>query len=208
VANGIAPDTLADHGVPGRRSRSWAGLAVITAGIAAAAVVVPPLITPDHHQRAAAPLPSPSAAAPSPAASAPVTPSATPSASRASFTPIAAEAEGALSILTGDAAATDCVTCHGGGRVRYIGNSSRVTVRATVPVSGRRTLTIVYEADGPRSLKVSVNDGPPRTFPVTGPGWTTPRTLHFTADLSAGPLRVSLFNDESPAPDIDAILLS
>jgi hypothetical protein len=208
VANGIAPDTLAGHGVPARRSRSWAGVAVVTAGIAAAAIVVPPLITPDHHHRAAAPVPSPSAASSSPSPSAPVTPSATPSANPASFTPIAAEAEGAGSILTGDAAKTDCTTCHGGGRVRYIGNSSRVTVRATVPVSGRRTLTVVYEADGPRSLKVSVNDGAPHTYSVTGPGWTTPRTFHFTADLPSGPLRVSLFNDESPAPDIDAVLIS
>jgi hypothetical protein len=207
VADGIAPDTLPGHHLPVRRSRSWVGLAVVTAGIAAAAVVVPPLIAPDHHQRAVAPVapvPSSSAASPSPSPSATVTPSATP----VSFTPIAAEAEGAGSILTGGAAKTDCAACHGGGRVRYICDSCRVTVRATVPVSGRRTLTVVYEADGPRFLKVSVNGGIPRTYPVTGPGWTTPRTFHFTADLPAGPLRVSLFNDESPAPDIDAVLIS
>jgi hypothetical protein len=210
VANGIAPHTSAPHGVPAGRFRSWAGLAVVTAGIAAAAVVVPPLITPDHHRAVApaAPVPSPSAASPASSPSAPVTPSATPSATPASFTPIAAEAEGADGILTGSAAKTDCAACHGGGRVRYIGVSSRVTVLATIPVSGRRKLTVVYEADGTRSLKVSVNNGAPRTYSVSGPGWETPRTFHFTADLPAGPLRVSLFNDESPAPDIDAVLIS
>ena len=208
MANGIAPDVRPGRRVSARRSRPWVGVAVVTAGIAAAAVVVPPLIVPDHHQRAlaptpsASPSPSPSATSPSPAARA------TTSAAPASFTPIAAEAEGAGSVLTGGAARTDCPACHGGGRVRYVCNSCRVTVRATVPVSGRRTLTVVYEADGPRFLKVSVNDGVPRTYPVTGPGWDTPRSFHFTADLPTGPLRVSLFNDESPAPDIDAVLIS
>jgi hypothetical protein len=173
------------------------------AGIAAAAVVVPPLIAPDRHHRAVAPVQAPSA--PTVTSSAPtVTPSATP----ASFAPIAAEAESASSILTGGAAKTDCAACHGGGRVRYVCNSCRVTVRATVPIAGRRTLTVVYETDGPRFLKVSVNDGAPRTYPVTGPGWTSPRTFQFTADLPTGPLRISLFNDESPAPDIDAVLIS
>lgn len=207
MVNGIAPDTRPGHRVPERRSRSWAGLAVVMAGIAAAAVVVPPLIAPDHHHpRAVAPVQTPSAVTVTPSA-ATVTPSAT-KATPSSFAPIAAEAESASSILTGGAARTDCAACHGGGRVRYICDSCRVTVRATVPVSGRRTLTVVYETDGPRFLKVSVNDGVPRTYPVTGPGWTTPRTFHFTADLPTGPLRVSLFNDDSPAPDIDAVLIS
>ena len=204
MADGITPDIVPGHHVPARRSRSWAGLAVVTAGIAAAAVVVPPLIAPDHRQRAIAPVPAPSAAVTSPSPSAPVVTSAP----AATFSPIAAEAEAASSILTGGAATTDCTACHGGGRVRYICNNCRVTVRTNVPVAGRRTVTIVYEADGPRFLKVSVNDGAPRTYPVTGPGWTTPRTFQFTADLPSGPLRVSLFNDESPAPDIDAVLIS
>ncbi len=210
MVNGIAPDTQPGHRVPAPRSRPWAGLAVVLAAIAAAAVVVPPLIAPDHHHpRAAAPVPAPSATMPATAATAAPSPAtATSSATPASFVPIAAEAESASSILTGGAVRTDCATCHGGGRVRYVCNSCRVTVRATVPVSGRRTLTVVYEADGPRFLKVSVNGGAPRTYPVTGPGWTSPRTFHFTADLPTGPLRVSLFNDESPAPDIDAVLIS
>jgi hypothetical protein len=218
VANGLAPDTLPDHRVPTPRSRPWAGLALVTAGIAAVAVVVPPLIAPDRHHRAGAPVVSPSAPASPPSAlvtpsAAPsaipsAIPSATPSVTPASFTPIAVEAEGTGSILTGDAAGTACDACHGGGRVRYLGDTSRVTLRATVPVAGRRTLTVVYEADGPRLLKVKVNDGVPRTYPVTGPDWDTPRTFHFTADLPAGPLRVTLFNDESPAPDVDAVLIS
>lgn len=211
MVNGSAPDTLLGHRGPARRSRPWAGLAVVMAGIAAAAVVVPPLIAPDHHHRAAAPIQAPSVTPVRTPSAATVTPSAvtfTPSATPAAFTPIAAEAESASSTLTGGAARTGCAACHGGGRVRYVCYSCRVTVRATVPVSGRRTLTIVYESDGPRSLKVSVNGGVPRTYPVTGPGWTSPRTFHFTADLPTGPLRVALYNDESSAPDIDAVLIS
>ena len=32
---------------------------------------------------------------------------------------------------------------------------------------------------------------------MTGPGWETPRSFRFTADLPSGPLRLTLFNDES-----------
>jgi hypothetical protein len=193
VANGIVPD---------RRRSQWLGLTAVTVAIAIAAVVVPPLIAPRHHAAPPAPPASSSpTAVPSSASSAASPPP-------ARFIPITVEAEDPRTVLTGGAAPTDCDTCHGGGRVRYICATCRVTVRATLPVAGRRTVTVVYEVDGPRLLKVSVNDGPATDHRVTGPDWATPRTLRFTADLPAGPLRIALFNDESPAPDVDAVVIS
>jgi len=190
------PDTVRPSG---RRSQ-WLGLASVTVGIAVAAIVVPPLITPRHH----VPPPAASSAAPTTSLAQPAAGASSP----AQFAPITIEAEDPHNTLSGGAAATECATCHGGGRVRYICAACRVVLRATMPVSGRRTVTVFYEADGPRSLKVRVDDARAASWPVTGPGWTTPRSFHFTADLPAGPLRLTLYNDESPAPDVDAVVIT
>lgn len=200
---------MIDSSVSGTsRVGQWAGLAVLAIGIAVATVTVPPLITP-RHDRQPVTLPVTPSVTPSPTvAAAPVVPTSSATRPPARFTPITVQAEDPRNTLTGGAAATDCATCRGGGRVRYICADCRVVVRATVPVAGARTVTVVYEADGRRSLKVSVNGATPRTWPVTGPGWETPRTLKFTADLPAGPLRLSLFNDESAAPDVDEVVIS
>jgi hypothetical protein len=201
VANGIAPDT--------RRRSSWLGFAVVIAAIAVAAVVVPPLIAPHHHAspRASSPAPvtsSVSSAAPSATVAQPLAATSAP----ARFAPITVEAEDPRNTLSGGAAATGCGTCRGGGRVRYVCLDCRVTVRATVPVAGKRTVTVFYEVDGDRSLKVSINDAKAGRWPVNGPGWDTPRSFRFTADLPAGPVRLTLFNDESPAPDVDEVVIS
>ena len=191
---------------PARRLGQWLGLTALAVGIAVATVVVPPLITPRHDRPAAAPVSSaPVLSTPAGASPVPATVAARPP---ARFTPITVQAEDPGNTLTGGAAATDCATCRGGGRVRYLCTACRVVVRATVPVAGARTVTVVYEADGRRALKVSVNGGEARTWPVTGPGWETPRTLRFTADLPAGPLRLALFNDETSAPDVDEVVIS
>ncbi|GIF75122.1 hypothetical protein [Asanoa siamensis] len=199
MANGIAPDTLPGRHRPGRRQ--WLGLAVVAAVVGVATVAVPPLIAPRHDPPAAASSPAPTVVSSAPATS----PSASPS---ARFVPVTIEAEDPGNVLTGGAAPTECATCRGGARVRYLCLSCVVTLHGTVPVSGRRTVTVVYETDGYRSLKVSVNGAAPRTWQVSGPDWTTPRSFRFTADLPAGPLRVSLFNDESPAPDVDQVVIS
>ena len=206
MANGIVPDALPEHRPRPRHRSPWLGLTVVTAGIAIAAVVVPPLIAPRHHADPPAALASSPAVVSAPAPSSGSASPASPSPAR--FTPITAEAEDPHTILSGGAAPTDCATCHGGGRVRYVCATCRVTVRTTLPVSGRRTVTVVYEVDGPRRLKVSVNDSPADAYRVTGPGWDTPQSFRFTADLPAGPLRIALFNDESPAPDVDAVVIS
>ncbi|GAA1864491.1 hypothetical protein [Asanoa iriomotensis] len=201
MANGIAPDTLPGHHRPSRRQ--WVGLAAVTAVVAVATVAVPPLITPNRepvlapNEPSTAPHTAAAAASPSGSASPAIR-----------FVPITVEAEDPGNILSGGAAATTCASCRGGRRVRYLCIACRVTVRTTVPVSGRRTVTIVYETDGDRALKVSVNGAPARTWQVTGTDWTTPRSFRFTADLPAGPLRLTLFNDETPAPDVDQVLIS
>ncbi|GAB3845067.1 hypothetical protein ACFPIJ_26445 [Dactylosporangium cerinum] len=188
------------------RSRwgQWAGVTVVAAGMAAATVLVPPLIAPD---RSSAP-PSTTPALPTtPATSGTRVPAATGSA-QAVFTPIVIEAEDPGNLLTGGAAVTACPTCHGGQRVRYLCFTCTLVVRTVLPTGGSRTVTVGYEVDGPRSVKVSVNGAPARTFQVTGSEWTTPRSFQFTADLPAGALRLTLFNDETPAPDIDVVTVS
>ena len=110
--------------------------------------------------------------------------------------------------LTGGAGVTACGTCHGGARVRYLCFTCTLEVRAVLPVAGTRTVTVGYEVDGPRSIKVAVNGAPARTFPVTGPEWTVPRSFQFTAELPAGDLRMVFFNDDTPAPDIDVVTIS
>ncbi|SNS97957.1 hypothetical protein SAMN05421812_102604 [Asanoa hainanensis] len=205
MANGIAPDTVPSHQRP--RRRQWLGLAVVIAVVAVATVAVPPLITPNHEARPA-PSSSPQAAviaAASPSPTAAPTVGVSPS---VRFGPITVEAENLDNSLTGGAAPTECATCRGGARVRYLCVTCQVIVRTTVPVSGERTITVVYETDGYRALKVKVNDGPARTFQVGGTDWTTPRSFRFTVDLPAGPVRVALFNDHTPAPDVDQVVIS
>jgi len=216
VANGNLPDTFrggSGHQRPSRRRGQWLGLTALATGMAVATVAVPPLVTPRSGAGPAASV-SPSVSVAGPSAGGAGSPSAagsSPSAgagSPARFTPITVEAEDPHSTLSGGAAVTACATCRGGHRVRYLCLTCRLVVHATVPVAARRTVTIVYEADGDRAIKVRINDTPARTVPVTGSDWTTPRSVKFTADLPAGPLRLSFYNDESPAPDLDEVVIS
>jgi hypothetical protein len=209
VANGNVPDTFrssSSHLRPNRRRGQWLGLTVLATGMAVATVAVPPLVTP-HRGTGSAASASPSVSVARPSVVGAGSPSAG-AGSPARFAPITVEAEDPHSTLSGGAAVTACATCRGGHRVRYLCLACRLVVHATVPVSGRRTVTIVYEADGDRAIKVRINDAPARTLAVTGPDWTTPRSVQFTADLPAGPLRLSFYNDESPAPDLDQVVIS
>jgi hypothetical protein len=184
------------------RRRQWVGATAVAVGIAGAAVIVPPLITPDHDKPDAAPSPPLRSAQPIASAFQPAV-SASPS-----FAAISVQAEDPANTITGGASAVACATCRGGRRVRYLCAECTLVVRAALPVAGSRTVTVYYEAEGNRSLKVRINGGAPRTFPVTGPDWSTPRPLRFTADLPAGEVRLTLYNDESPAPDLDEIVIA
>ncbi|WP_432839007.1 hypothetical protein [Dactylosporangium sp. CA-092794] len=155
----------------------------------------------------------PDASAPtSPAAA--TTPASTPAAGQPvrtappAFVPISVQAEDPGNTLFGGAGVVDCSTCDGGARVRYITGVNRVVVRANANVAGTRTVTVVYETDGPRMLKVSINDGPPYVVTIDGTSWEAPRRLTFTATIPAGAVNVALFNEQSAAPDIDKITIS
>ncbi len=187
--------------------RQWLGITVVAAGMAAATVLVPPLIAPDddtgQHTGTGTETAKVTGTGTAPQGAAGLG-----TGSPAAFTPIVIEAEDPANRLTGGAGVTACATCHGGARVRYLCFTCVLEVRAVLPVAGLRTVTVGYEVDGPRSVKVGVNGAPARTWQVTGPEWTAPRSFQFTAELPAGELRLTIFNDETPAPDIDVVTVS
>ncbi|WP_432990780.1 hypothetical protein [Dactylosporangium sp. CA-233914] len=124
------------------------------------------------------------------------------------FAPISVQTEDPGNTLFGGAGVVDCATCDGGARVRYIIGVNRVVVRATANVAGTRTVTVVYETDVPRLLKVSINDGLPYVTTVDGTSWEAPRRLTFTATIPAGEVNVALFNEEGAAPDVDKVTIT
>ncbi len=126
----------------------------------------------------------------------------------AGFTPIAVQAEDPGNILSGGAEVVACDTCDGGYRVRYLCLTCQLVVRTSLPASGPRTVTIVYEAGDVRTIKISINGALPVIRTVSGQDWTTPQALNFTAVLQAGALELTLYNDDAPAPDIDKVLIS
>jgi hypothetical protein len=108
-------------------------------------------------------------------------------------------------VLTAPAQAVACAACYGGYRVRYIGGSGKVVIAIQIPVSGPRAITVDYEIDGQREIKISSNGTVILTRTVTGSGWDVPQTLRFTTVLNAGPVLLTFYNDTSPAPDIDRV---
>ncbi|WP_432826600.1 hypothetical protein [Dactylosporangium sp. CA-092794] len=207
MTDGSLPDLLRGRvgPPPRRRSRQWIGLTVVAIGMAAATVAVPPLIAPrggktDTAAPPAGPASPPQSVSPSPPAASPSAPP--------RFAPISIQAEDPGNRLSGGASAVACATCRGGHRVRYLCATCALLVRTTLPVAGQRTVTVYYEVDGPRSIKISINGGPARGWPVTGPDWTTPQAFHFTVELPAGELQLRFYNDDSPAPDLDEVVVS
>lgn len=102
----------------------------------------------------------------------------------------------------------DCPTCTSGSRVQYLGQHHAVIVNVRdVPVAGRRTMTIVYESDGPRPLDIAVNDDPTVTLKLAGAGdWVTPARTSIEIDLPAGDSKIKFFHAD-PAPDLDLIII-
>ncbi|MEV6810995.1 hypothetical protein [Micromonospora sp. NPDC051296] len=143
-------------------------------------------------ETAAAPVPSPSA----------TTGRSTPT---PSFRPVSVQAEDPGNLLGEGASVVTCPACEGGARVRYLG---RLTAYLTTPTAGRRTITVTYELNGERDLKISINGAAPTTHRLTGTGWDTPHTFQYTDVVPAGRVSFAFYNDTGPPPDIDKITIS
>ncbi len=146
---------------------------------------------------------TPSKAGPAPATTKPAAAPAPTTRGPAVFRPVTVQAEAAT--LSGGAVAVDCATCDGGARVRYLG---RVGVTVPVPVAGPRTVTVVYEADGVRSLAVTINGTRATVVTTSGSGWTVPRTVTFTVAFPAGTVNVGFEQGDGNGPDVDRISIN
>ncbi|MFD0591913.1 hypothetical protein ACFQZ4_04530 [Catellatospora coxensis] len=202
-----------------RRVLGWAALGL---AVAATIAVVPPLIMP-----APPPAPGPAAGgAPSPptVTATTVPPSPAPSAvhertggaepparatSPATFEPITVHAADPANIRVG-ARVIECPTCVDGSRVGYIGGPNTLAVRVTgVPQAGERTLTVVYETEQPRTLKLAVDDGPVRELTLAGArSWLIPARTSVRLRLPKGACWIRFFNDTGSAPDINTVTVS
>ncbi|TDV35447.1 hypothetical protein [Actinophytocola oryzae] len=207
------------------------GWTVLAVGVAATAVLVSPLVVPFPPPTPVTPPPSsttPPSVVTTPvlvmppvvtlsAAASPGTPPAAEPPPRApvtsspppAFQSITVHAADPANLRTG-ARVIECASCRGGSRVGYIGGPNLLAVRvAAVPTAGTRTLTIVYETEEPRTLKVAVNDGTTQTRQLAGAAsLLIPATTTLEVFVPAGDSWIRFFNDTGSAPDINEIVLS
>jgi hypothetical protein len=102
-----------------------------------------------------------------------------------------------------------CSSCDGGNRVGYIGGPNTLIIRIHgVAAPGRRTLTVVYETDALRTLKIGVNNGRVHTLSLAGShDFLIPAVVKLTIFIPAGNSLIKFFNDAGPAPDINRIVI-
>jgi hypothetical protein len=208
VSNGRRPEP--DEG---RHRPPWDGRltsrlrwTTLIAAVAAVTVLVPPLVAPKTQARSAA-QPAPSASHSS-SSSASAHPTASASAAGPSFATISLQASDPGNIRKGAHVFT-CATCDGGDRVGYLGGANYLIIPVRgVPAAGTRTLTVVYENDGRRTLMISVNGITVSTLSLTGGSWHVPATTTLPVFLPAGASMIKFFNDSGPAPDINRIVIS
>ena len=189
-----------------RTAQLWRTSAALGLVVAASSVLVPRLVpAPVAAPPIARALPSYLPAVTKPAA---VKPPATSSTPRPTFRPIRIAATDPANDLI-DVETIDCATCASGSRVQYVGQGHALIVRVQgVPAAGRRTLVIVYEADGSRPLDVIVNDGDTVSLQLPGKGsWTTPARHNLPITLPAGDSEIKFFHASAPAPDLDQFLI-
>jgi hypothetical protein len=122
--------------------------------------------------------------------------------------PVSVQAEDPGNALVAGARIASCATCDGGGRVRYLGGANQLVAYMDVPIAGTRTVTVAYEVDGTRTLKVAIGGVVALVRTVTGTGWETPLVLQFTAVVPAGRVSLTFYNDTSGAPDMDMVTVS
>ncbi|GGM31821.1 hypothetical protein ACFFX1_45705 [Dactylosporangium sucinum] len=181
------------------------GWAALFAALAATAAFVPPLVMPSPEPPTVAAASPPAAAAPSPSAPSPAA-SLSAVVSPRGFVPITRHAADPANLRNG-ARIIECPSCEGGSRVGYIGGPNTLAIRVPdVPAAGTRTLTVTYETAEPRTLMVTVNDGPVHTLNLTGArDWLIPARVDLRVHVPAGTSWIRFFNDAGSAPDINAI---
>jgi hypothetical protein len=75
--------------------------------------------------------------------------------------------------------------------------------------SSMRTVSVTYETDAPRPLRIKINDVDVGMRWLDGGGWDVQVSVAFSAALPAGVVRFTFCNDDaSPAPDIDRVVVS
>jgi hypothetical protein len=127
------------------------------------------------------------------------------------ITRVKACAEAFPKTLAGAAPGQIAGACWGGGKVRFIGNSSNnyVTINDVyVPKSGTYRLTVWAVCTDSRYFDVSVNGGSPKRLYVVTGGWYAPEPFPMTVTLKAGTNRIKFYNSGAYAPDLDRIVVS
>ena len=207
MSNGRHPEPDEGRQRPGWDGRLTSRLrwTTLIAAVAAATLLIPPLVAPKAPAR--------TTATPSPPAARTSSPSASPHPSTSALVPtfaaISLQASDPANIRKGAHVFT-CATCDGGDRVGYIGGANYLIIPVSgVPAAGNRTLTVVYEVSGRRTLMISVNGTKVSTLSLTGAdSWHVPATTTVPVFLPAGASMIKFFNDSGPAPDINRIVIS
>ena len=168
--------------------RHWMGIGSLGAVILAAAFGLPPLVSPDGDGPAA-----------------PSAPVGVAAGGTGPFPAVTVQAEAPENQLSGGAEPVACAGCSGGARVRSLG---RLDMHLRVPASGTRTVTLVYEVSGSRTLDISVDGHAPLVTSLTGTGWESPSTTTFTVSIPAGEVSLGFYNPDGGSPDIDAVTVS
>jgi Alpha galactosidase A/Alpha galactosidase C-terminal beta sandwich domain len=127
---------------------------------------------------------------------------------RASAAPSAYEAEAGTP--AGAARRAGCSTCSGGSKVGYLGNgaANRLTLEHVIATNaGSHRVTLVGTVGGTRSFFVSVNGGAGVEVPMSGSSWASPVSVTVDLTLAVGENRLSFYNDDAYAPDLDRIVV-
>jgi hypothetical protein len=89
------------------------------------------------------------------------------------------------------------------------GSANSVTFPSVrVPVAGVYQLEIDYATSGTRSLYLAINGGTPRKLDLDGSSFDDPVAKVLEVSLKAGMNTIVLGNPDSPAPDLDRIVVA
>ncbi|MEV6343992.1 hypothetical protein [Actinoplanes sp. NPDC051851] len=98
-----------------------------------------------------------------------------------------------------------CTGCSGGQRVTYLG---QLDIEVRIPKAGKRTITVVYEADHESVIEMKVAGTRLAYRKVTGDDRNEQQTVTFTAKLPAGNVTLSFYAYEGDPADLDRFTIS